>query len=114
MQYQITSDNIQLSPSMEALTKEKFERVENRLKDYDPDSLSARVVLNSVPTEMFQVKALLNVNGKEYFSDETDFSLEGALIKTVEELVQMMEKDKDIQDRQALREEKRFEETDLA
>ena len=31
MQYQITSDNIELSPSMEALTKEKFEFIYSAL-----------------------------------------------------------------------------------
>ena len=99
MKYQITSDNIDLSPSMEELTKGKFERIENRIKSFPEEQTHTRVVLNSAPDGMFTVKAKLNVNGKEYFSDETDFSLEGALIKTVEEIVQMIERDKSIMER---------------
>jgi ribosome-associated translation inhibitor RaiA len=97
MQYQITSDNIDLSPSMTALAKEKFERVERRVVGYVPeDARFARIVLNSAPNEMFTVKANVNFGGKEYFSDETDYSLESAMVKTVEELIQMMEKEKEI------------------
>jgi ribosomal subunit interface protein len=99
MQYQITSDNIDMSPSMEVLTKEKFERIEHRFRDIPEGSKSARIVLNSSPDNTFTVKAELVINGKEYFSDETDFTLEGALIKTVEELVRMTEKEKDKRER---------------
>jgi ribosomal subunit interface protein len=94
MKYQITSDNIQISPSMETLTKEKFARIENRLKDIPEGSKSIRVVLNGKKDDKFTVKVVADMNGKEYFSDETDFSLESAIIKTVEELLRMMEEDK--------------------
>lgn len=99
MKYQITSDNIELTPSMEALTKEKFERLENKTRDYDEETKHARVVLNTAPDGRFAVKVEMKVGGKEYFSDETDFSLEGALIKTVEEIFQMMEKEKTKQEK---------------
>ena len=108
MKYQITSDNIQLSSSMEQLTKDKFERVERRIDEIVPeDARFARVVLNSSPNETFTVKASVEVDGKNYFSEETDFSLESALVKTVEELIQMMTKEKEQQkDRnESLREE---------
>jgi ribosomal subunit interface protein len=95
MQYQITSDNMQVSPSMEALTKEKFTRIEHRFKDLPDGSKSIRVVMNTAPEDMFTVRAEVNANGKVYFSDETDYTVEGALIKTVEELVKMIEKEKD-------------------
>jgi ribosome-associated translation inhibitor RaiA len=94
MKYQITSDNIELTPSMEVLTKQKFERLENKTKDFDEDSKHARVVLDTAPEGKFLVKAQFKVGGREYFSDETDYSIEGALIKTVEEIFQMMEKEK--------------------
>jgi hypothetical protein len=48
---------------------------------------------------MFTVKVKFHVGDREYFSDETDYSLEGALIKTVEEVWQMLEKDKSIKER---------------
>jgi ribosome-associated translation inhibitor RaiA len=94
MKYQITSDNIEISKSMQALAKEKFERLENKTRDFPDDSKHARVVLDKAPDGRFTVKAKFKVGGREYFSDETDFSLEGALIKTVEEIFQMMEKEK--------------------
>lgn len=110
MIYQITSDNIDLSPSMETLTKDKFERVQSRVKHFPQDACFARIVLNSAPKEQFTIKAELDINGKTYFSDETDFSLEAALIKTVEELLQMMEKDSIVQKRKHLEEKEKIEE----
>ena len=99
MQYQITSDNIDLSPSMENLTKEKFERIESRIKHLPEGSCFARVVLNSVPDSQFEVKVDLDLSGKKYFSDETTFILENALVVVVEELLQMIEKDSILQRR---------------
>jgi len=95
MQYQITSDNMQVTPSMETLAKQKFARIESRVKEIPEGSKSVRIVMNSAPTDTFQVKIEINLNGKDYFSDETDYSLESALVKTVEELVVMLEKDAD-------------------
>jgi ribosome-associated translation inhibitor RaiA len=111
MNYQITSDNIAISPSMETLTKDKFERIESRYKDYPADSCFARVVLNTAPDNMFYVKVDLNINGKEYFSDETEYSLEAGLIKVVEELLEMIEKDSIVQRRKELKEEETLEKT---
>lgn len=110
MQYQITSDNIELSPSMEALTKEKFERIESRVKHLPEGSCFARVVLNSVPVEQFEVKVNLDLSGKEYFSDETAYTLENALVEVVEELLQMIEKDSIVQRRKDMKKEVDLEE----
>ncbi|MBW6441353.1 HPF/RaiA family ribosome-associated protein [Patescibacteria group bacterium] len=110
MQYQITSDNIDLSPSMEALTKEKFERIEARTDNLPEGSRFARVVLNSVPDDQFEVKVNLILSGKEYFSDETAFTLENALVVVVEELLDMIEKDSIVQRRKDLKKEEDLEE----
>ena len=110
MQYQITSDNIELSPSMEVLTKEKFERIESRVKHLPEGSCFARVVLNSVPEEQFEAKVNLDLSGKEYFSDETAFTLENALVEVVEELLEMIEKDSIVQRRKDLKKEVDLEE----
>ncbi len=109
MQYQITSDNIDLSPSMEALTKERFERIESRTKNLPEGSCFARVVLNAVPDDRFEVRADLDLNGKKYFSDETSFTLENALVVVVEELLQMIEKDSIVQRRKDLKKEEAVE-----
>ena len=67
MNYQITSDNIEISPSMEALAKEKFERLEKRTKDEPEETKHARIVLNSAPENMFMVKAKFHVGAKLRF-----------------------------------------------
>ncbi|KKS05394.1 hypothetical protein A3K01_03750 [candidate division WWE3 bacterium RIFOXYD1_FULL_43_17] len=105
MNYQITSDNMTVSPSMDALAKTKFERVSKRFQDVEEDAKFARVVLNTAPNETFHVKANITVGGREYFSDDTNYNLETAMINTVEEILQMIEKDKDVQDKTALKEE---------
>jgi ribosome-associated translation inhibitor RaiA len=110
MQYQITSDNIDLSPSMEALTKEKFERIESRIRHLPEGSCFARVVLNSVPDDQFEVRVNLDLSGKEYFSDETAFTLENALVVVVEELLEMIEKDSIVQRRKDAKKEEDLEE----
>lgn len=101
---------MELTPSMETLTKEKFERIETRSKGVPEDCCFARIVLNSAPNDKFYVKVNLDLSGKEYFSDEEDFTLEGALIKVVEELLEMMEKDSIVQRRKDLKQEEQAEE----
>lgn len=105
MKYQITSDNMTVSPSMDALTKLKFERIDKRFEDIPDDAKFARVVLNTAPNEMFEVRANVVISGKEYFSDDTDYTVETALINTVEEILQMIEKDKEMMSKKALKDE---------
>lgn len=96
MKYQITSDNMKLTSSMEALTREKFTRLEKRFKDIPEDSKYVRVVLNKSSDEeqRFTVKSIVNIKGKEYYSEESDYNLETAIIKTVEEILRIMKKEK--------------------
>ena len=110
MQYQITSDNIDLSPSMEVLTKDKFERIEARTINLPEGSCFARVVLNTVPDEQFEVKVNLILSGKEYYSDQTGYTLENSLVVVVEELLDMIEKDSIVQRRKELKKEENLEE----
>jgi ribosomal subunit interface protein len=96
MNYQITSDNIDMSPSMENLVREKFGRLESHIRKPDLEVSSVRVVLNKASgvDKDFTVKAVVKLPKKEYFSDETSYSLEHAVVKTVEELDRMMRKGK--------------------
>jgi hypothetical protein len=95
---------------MEELTKKKFERIENRVDYLPDDSCFARVVLNSVPDNQFQVKVNLDLSGREYFSDETAYTLENALVVVVEELLDMIEKDSIVQRRKDSKKEEDLEE----
>src|SRR3989304_6368263 len=105
MNYQITSDNMTVSPSMDALAKTKFERVSKRFQDVEEDAKFARIVLNTAPNETFHVKANITIGGRDYFSDDTNYNLETAMINTVEEILQMIEKEKEVQEKKALKEE---------
>jgi hypothetical protein len=96
---------------MIALTKEKFAKIETRLKNIPEGSKYIRVVINTAPEEKFQVKATTVFHKKEYYSDEVDFKLEHALIKVVNETARMMEKDKQkwVQWETEARESKRYQ-----
>ena len=87
MNYQITSDNIDLTSSMIALAQEKFSKVEHRFSQNELENTLVRIVLNTAPVEEFVVKIELNANGKQYFTERTGFSLENALIEAVKEIV---------------------------
>ena len=92
MQYQITSDNIELSPSMESLAKEKMKIVETKLKHVYDDLKSFRIVMNTAPMGQFQVKIHAFVHGKEYFTEEVSGTLEHAMITAVNELEVLLRK----------------------
>ncbi len=94
MQYQITSDNIEVSESMKTLAKEKFSKVEKRLTPKEMEEAMVRIVLNkSGADDEFRVKVDLSYGGKKYFATERDYLLESALIKTIEEVEKMRRRD---------------------
>lgn len=110
MNYQITSDNMQVSESMKELAQEKISKIEPRFEKISDDSKSVRVVMNTAPVEQFQVKTELDIDGTLFFADEINYSLESALIASVEELERQIEKSKfGTKDWEDQREAKRFQ-----
>ena len=95
MTYQITSDNIDLSESMKELAREKISKIESRFPNLTEDEKQFRVVMNSAPNEKFSIKVEAKLGKKSYYSDETSFTLENALVATVEEIERMVKKDSD-------------------
>src|SRR4030065_2576926 len=94
MQYQITSDNIDISDSMKNLAKTKFEKVEKRLLDKEKDSALTRIVLNKAQEEdMFEVKIEFSYDGKKYFAHDKNFVLESAIINTVNQIERVRRKE---------------------
>lgn len=94
MQYQITSDNLDVTESMKTLAMQKFEKIEGRLTQKELDEAMVRIVMNKSGAEgEFRVKAELSFEGKKYFGTETAFKLETALIKAIEEVERMRRKD---------------------
>lgn len=93
MIYQITSDNIELSESMQELAQSKVEKLERFFPNTDEDLVIARIVMNKGAKEdTFKAKLELEVAGKLYFGDEVDYSLESALIRATEEVEKQIEK----------------------
>jgi ribosome-associated translation inhibitor RaiA len=94
MQYQITSDNIEMSPSMINLAHDKTKKLEGRLVDVPDDLKSFRIVMNSDKDDQFNVKIHALIRGKEYFSQELGYTLEQALIQAVSNIDRDLQKDK--------------------
>ncbi len=116
MNYQITSDNIEISESMKELVYLKMQKLERRWESVHEGSKSVRVVLNSAPDKTFMVKIEATINGEPYFTEEAGFELETALVDAVEELDRIYRKDKDYDQKQQwqqAREEKTVSEDDL-
>lgn len=115
MSIQITSDNIELSPSMHELANQKLAKLQDHIPDYVAENTSYRVVMNSAPDQQFTVKIEATIKGKHFFSDETHPVLESAIIKAIEELDRQVQKEvkKDrTDDWEKQRELKRFSDTE--
>lgn len=98
MNYQISSDNMEVSESMKELFKSKIVKLERRWQHIPDESKSLRVVMNSAPEGMFLVKIEANLDGKILYTEEPGYTLETALVDTIDEL-----------DRQYLKEKSKYE-----
>jgi putative sigma-54 modulation protein len=93
MKHQISSDNIELTESIKTLAQDKVSKLNRFFKNYPEDAVSLRSVINSGSAEdTFEVHIDATINGKNYFAEERDYSLESTLIKTVEEIEKQLEK----------------------
>ncbi|MBD3365879.1 hypothetical protein GF360_00890 [candidate division WWE3 bacterium] len=100
MIYQITSDNLKLSESMKTLAENKVSKLEKYFPNTDEDLVISRVVLNKGSEEdTFVSKVELEVAGKLYYGDETDYSMESAVIGAVEAIERQVEKERGKQER---------------
>ena len=94
MQYQITSDNIEISESMKALAIEKFEKVATRLTNKEKEEALVRIVMNKSGAEdSFEVRVELTYGGSKYFGTDTNYTLETAIIEAISEVERMRRKD---------------------
>lgn len=85
---------------MEALGKEKAQKLEKFFPNLLADEVKARVVLNKGSRDgMFEVKLELSVRGKKYFTQEKNFSLETAIIDCVDEIERQLEKSRNENER---------------
>ncbi|OGC56265.1 hypothetical protein A3H26_03670 [candidate division WWE3 bacterium RIFCSPLOWO2_12_FULL_36_10] len=94
MSLQITSDNIEITPSMTELAKKKAARLLAKLKDVPDELKNIRLVLNKAPNDFFDVKAEVLVGGTKFFGESSDFTLETALIVALEDVQRQYIKEK--------------------
>ncbi len=87
MQYQITSDNMDITESMKELVYKKAQKLERHWSDANGDNILVRIVLNSAPEETFLVKIDANVDGERFYTEEPGYALETALVEAIEEMV---------------------------
>lgn len=96
MPLQISSDNMEITESMRFLVDQKLKNLVSHIEEQERQQLNARVVLNKAQDpEKFLVKIEARVAGKHYFGDDTDYTLESALIKAVDEVNKQYLKDKE-------------------
>ena len=82
-----------MTESMKTLAQNKVSKLERYFPNTDPDLIVSRVVLNKGSEEdTFHVKLELEVAGKLYYGEETDYTLEAAVVKSIEEVEKQMEK----------------------
>ncbi len=102
---------------MKALAEQKLASLLAHIEQKSRDEASIRVVMNkSDDHDRLLVKIEANVEGKMYFGDETDTSLETALIRAVNEVDKQYLKDKEkLKDRdyEINRQLKRFDGGDI-
>ena len=95
MNYQISSDNIEISNSMKELAKQKMAKLERRWQEIPEENKSVRIVLNSAPEGTFLVKIEVNLGGERIYTEEPGYELETALVGAVKELDRLYLKSKD-------------------
>ncbi|MBI2414860.1 HPF/RaiA family ribosome-associated protein [candidate division WWE3 bacterium] len=92
---QITSDNIEVTPSMKVLAEDKITKITSRLKEVPEDLISVRVVLNKGEADdTFDAKIEVTIKNKKYFANNTAFNLETAIISAVTDVQRQYNKDR--------------------
>ncbi len=117
MIYQISSNNIDISPSMQELAKQKFAKIEHYFTYVPEDLAKVKIVMNKgQEVDTFEVTVDLSLGKANYFGKGKDFTLESTLIAAVEDVKEQYLKDKakaDTKDWEDAREAKRFDPADF-
>jgi ribosome-associated translation inhibitor RaiA len=80
---------------MKVLANDKMSRLLRRMKDLPEDLKDIRVVLNKGQAEdTFDAKIIISVGGINIFAEESDYSLESALIGAADDAERQFEKEK--------------------
>lgn len=96
MNIQITSDNIEVTPSMKALADKKISKIIEKIGEGTPEDLvDLRVVLNKGDKEgTFESKILLQIGGFKIVGSGDEYTLESSLIEAVEDALRRFKRKK--------------------
>ena len=96
MPVQLLSDNMDLTPSMKVLAEQKLAVFLGHIQQRSREEATIRVVMNkSQEPDKLLAKVEAKIEGKTYFGDDADYTLESALIRAVDEVDKQYLKDKD-------------------
>ncbi len=96
MSLQVTSDNLEITPSMRALAEQKVSKLINKIKDVPDDLLNVRVVLNKGGAQKtFETKIEVTFEGGKIVGKDFEYSLESSIIKAVDDALRQYKKEKD-------------------
>lgn len=102
---------------MKVLAEQKLSALMSHIQQRSREEANTRVVMNKDQApDQFLAKVEVTVEGKTYFGDEADYSLETALIRAIDEVEKQYLKDKEKnkeRDYEVNRELKRINEEDL-
>ena len=105
MPLQVTSDNLEITPSMKALAEQKISKILAKLADYPEDLVDTRVVMNTGSAEgTFEAKGSLKTNGKTIVGEDFEYNLESALVKAVDDALRQYNKEKEKKEAKAWQE----------
>jgi len=95
MPMQFLSDNMELTPSMKVLAEQKLAGLLSHIEEKHREAANIRVVMNKAQEpDKFLVKIEARIEGKTYFGDDSDYTLESALIRAIDEVDKQYLKDK--------------------
>lgn len=95
MPVQLLSDNMELTPSMKVLAEHKLAVLLGHIQQRSREEATIRVVMNkSQEPDKLLAKIEAKIDGKTYFGDDADYTLESALIRAIDEVDKQYLKDK--------------------
>jgi ribosome-associated translation inhibitor RaiA len=113
MIYQLSSTNIELSPSMQELARQKFSKIEHYFSHVPQDLQKVRIVMNTgQAVDTFEVIIDLDLGTQKYYGKGINYGLETALLDAVEDVKEQYLKDKaksEGKDWEEARDAKRFD-----
>lgn len=94
MNIQITSDNLEVTPSMKVLAEQKLSRLQKQISKETPqDLVDVRMVLNKADAEgQFEAKVEFVLGGMKFFGRAEEFSMESAVVEALNDTIRQFRK----------------------